>query len=92
VADKSPAARAGLKSGDVLVKVAGFRVNNRFDVERAFWNYKEGDKVEAAVLREGRETFVALTVTGGTGEHVASFGTKTGTAGTADQVQAASDR
>jgi serine protease Do len=62
VADSSPAARAGLKRGDVLVKVGDRLVWNRFDVERALWSYKPGDKVEAAVLRGGKETHVALTL------------------------------
>ena len=38
VAAKSPAAAAGLKKGDVVVKVAGRKVSNRFDLERALWD------------------------------------------------------
>jgi uncharacterized Fe-S cluster-containing radical SAM superfamily enzyme len=30
-------------------------VSNRFDVERALWSYKVGDKIEATVVRDGRE-------------------------------------
>ena len=56
VADKSPAAEAGLKSGDVLTKLAGRKVTNRFDVERALWSFKAGDKLEASVLRDGKKT------------------------------------
>jgi serine protease Do len=62
VADSSPAARAGLKKGDVLLQVGGRRVANRFDVERALWDRKAGDRVEATILRGGRETTVALTL------------------------------
>jgi serine protease Do len=60
VADKSPAARAGLKKGDVIQKLAGKPVFNRFDLERAFWSYQAGDRVEATILRDGRESPVAL--------------------------------
>jgi hypothetical protein len=60
-------------------------------VERAFWGYKDGDKVEAAVLRQGRETHLALTVRDG-GETVASAPETTEPAGSADTVQAVSDR
>src|SRR5205807_2441228 len=44
-------ARGGVRQGDVLVKVGSLAVKNRFDVERALWGYKAGDKVEANVLR-----------------------------------------
>jgi serine protease Do len=54
----------GVKKGDVLVKVGRLAVKNRFDVERALWGYKPGDKVEAAVLRGGKLTNVSLTLTG----------------------------
>jgi serine protease Do len=65
VADKSPAAKAGLKKGDVIQKLAGRTVTNRFDVERALWNSVAGDKIEATVLRDGKETQLAMTLTRG---------------------------
>ncbi len=71
VASESPASEAGLKSGDVIVKLGGRNVTNRFDVERAFWAYKAGDKVEATVIRAGHERSLAMTLSRGT-ENVAS--------------------
>jgi serine protease Do len=62
VADGGPAAQAGLRHGDQVLRVGGRAVANRFDVERALWDRKAGDKVELAVLREGREATVALTL------------------------------
>jgi serine protease Do len=59
VADKSPAA-AGLRKGDVLLKLADRPLLNRFDVERALWDCRAGDKVEAVVCRDGKETAVTL--------------------------------
>ncbi len=59
-----PAARAGLKKGDVLVRLGTVPVSNRFDVERALWGYKAGEKVEAAVLRDGKLTRVTLPLAG----------------------------
>jgi serine protease Do len=70
VAPKSPAAAAGLKPGDVLVKMAGKAVANRFDVERALWDTKAGQKIEATVLREGKETAVAIALEKVLGERV----------------------
>ena len=60
VAPKSPAAEAGLKPGDVLLKVADRPVSNRFDVERALWDSRAGEKIEATVLRDDKETVVAI--------------------------------
>jgi serine protease Do len=60
LADAGPAAEAGLRPGDVLAKLAGLPVANRFDVERALWECKPGDRVPAAVVRDGRETNVVL--------------------------------
>jgi serine protease Do len=65
VADKSPAANAGLKPGDVLLKVGDRKVTNRFDVERALWGFKAGDKLQASVLRDGKETTMSLTLVKG---------------------------
>jgi serine protease Do len=70
VAEKSPAARAGLKKGDVILKVGERSVQNRFDVERALWSYKAGDKVQATIVRGGKETTIALTLAGGESSRV----------------------
>jgi serine protease Do len=74
VDEESAAAAAGVRKGDVLIKLAGRTVSNRFDVERAFWSYKAGEKIEARVLRQGRETLVALTLGDGSNQAVASQG------------------
>jgi serine protease Do len=68
VASDGPAAAAGLKKGDALIKVAGLAVANRFDVERALWDCKAGDKVEATVVRDGRRTTATLTLAKGDGD------------------------
>ena len=57
----SPAAEAGIRAGDVIVKLDR-SVVNRFDVERALWSYKPGDAVEATVVRNGKETQVEITL------------------------------
>jgi serine protease Do len=68
-------AAAELKKGDELLQVGGRAVGNRFDVERALWSCKPGDKVDVAVLREGKELRLSLTLSqasradaGGTGQ------------------------
>jgi serine protease Do len=62
VAERSPAARAGVQPGDVVVKLGAQPVSNRFDLERAFWGYSEGEKIEAVVVHEGKETRAELTL------------------------------
>jgi len=92
VASESPAAEAGLKSGDVIVKLAGRSVSNRFDVERAFWAYKAGDKVEATILRAGYEKSLALTLLRGS-DAVATVSEDTGARpGSGDPIVTASQR
>jgi serine protease Do len=61
-------AAAELQKGDELTKVGERVVGNRFDLERALWSCKPGDKVDLAVLRAGKEMKVSLTL--GTGSRV----------------------
>jgi serine protease Do len=68
VAAKSPAAAAGLKKGDVLVKVGDRKLANRFDVERAFWDCKCGDNVKVETSRAGKTTTASLALAHGDGE------------------------
>jgi serine protease Do len=65
VARRSPAARAGLQTGDVLRTLGDRRLGNRFDLERALWDCKAGDQVEATVVRAGKESRLTLTLTAG---------------------------
>ena len=46
--------------------MAGRPVANRFDVERALWDCKPGDTVDAVVLRDGEETQASLKLTSAT--------------------------
>jgi serine protease Do len=64
VVEAVAAADSGLRKGDVLVKVGELALQNRFDVERAFWGCKAGDKVPAVVLRDGKPTALAITLAG----------------------------
>lgn len=48
-----PAGEAGIKDGDVITSINGKRIMNLFDVERAFWSEKAGNKVAVEVLRNG---------------------------------------
>jgi hypothetical protein len=51
----SPAEKAGLKAGDVIVKFAGKTITGLEDLSYALGDKKPGDEVEVVVVREGKE-------------------------------------
>jgi serine protease Do len=62
VAEQTPAASAGVRSGDEILTVADRRVSNSFDVERALWERHPGERVNLKVRRQGEELTVTLTL------------------------------
>jgi serine protease Do len=64
VATDSPAEAAGLRRGDFLLKLGDRPVANRFDVERALWSCKPGERIEASIVRDGVPAQVSLKLAG----------------------------
>lgn len=62
VEKESPASKAGLKAGDVLVQVGKKKVDEIRDVSRILGAYDEGEKVEIEVLRKGSRQTLSLEV------------------------------
>jgi hypothetical protein len=62
VSEGSPAEKAGLKGGDVIVKFDGKDVANIEDYMEGLARKKPGDTVEIVVLRDGKETPVKATL------------------------------
>ena len=58
----TPAAEAGLKSGDVITKLNGEEVKDASDLTRHVGALKPGDKVELSYLRGGVEKTASLTL------------------------------
>lgn len=58
----SPAAKAGLKAGDVLVQFGGKPIRNLYDFTDALRRSKVGDVVPVTVLRDGKEMKVDVTL------------------------------
>lgn len=58
----SPAAKAGLKPGDVLIQFGELAVKNLYDFTFALRQHKPGDVVPVKVLREGKEMSVTVTL------------------------------
>jgi len=58
----SPAAKAGLRVGDVLLNVGERKITRHNDIDRAIDGLKHGDKLAVKVKRAGKETTVKLTL------------------------------
>ncbi len=59
-----PAAKAGVKNGDIITQVNGYNVGEIASVSTLISEYEPGQKVELTVLRDGKE--LKLTATLGT--------------------------
>jgi hypothetical protein len=62
VRPSSPAAKAGLQAGDVLVHFGDKSINNLYDFTDALRRSKVGDVVEVTVLRNGQPLKVSVTL------------------------------
>jgi serine protease Do len=60
VREDSPAARAGLKAGDVIVEVGGKAVKNNMDLIRAIGDKKDGD-VQITFVRDRNRQTISVT-------------------------------
>ncbi len=58
----TPAAEAGLKSGDVITKVDGQPVKDAADLTIRIGSFKPGDKVQLTYLRDGADKTVDVTL------------------------------
>jgi hypothetical protein len=56
----SPAAKSGLKAGDILVQFGGNPIKNLYDFTDALRRSKVGDAVEVKVLRDGQPVTVTV--------------------------------
>jgi len=61
IRDDSPAAKAGLKAGDKIVKLAGRDVRNVYDYTYALGEMKAGQEYEVEVMRAGERLKLKLT-------------------------------
>jgi membrane-associated protease RseP (regulator of RpoE activity) len=63
VRDDSPAAKAGIKAGDKIVKLAGREVRNVYDYTYALGEMKAGQEYEVELLRSGQRLTLKITPT-----------------------------
>ncbi|MBU5438915.1 trypsin-like peptidase domain-containing protein [Tissierella sp. MSJ-40] len=55
VAADSPASKAGLRSGDVIVKIDDQKVENMNQLKKTLYKYSQGDKATLEIIRDGEE-------------------------------------
>jgi serine protease Do len=58
----TPAAKAGLKSGDVITKLNGQPIKDSRELARKVGALKPGDKAQVTFVRKGKEQTIALTL------------------------------
>lgn len=84
--DGSPAAKAGVKAGDVIVSVNGAAVDDPKALARAIADLAPGDKAKIEVWRDGKKLALDLTVGKNGGETAAA--TNSGSAPSGNAVAA----
>lgn len=55
VRENRPGYKAGLQSGDIIIKLGSVQINNIYDYVAALGKFKAGDKVELVFMRDGNE-------------------------------------
>jgi len=76
VASYAPENVSALAPGDEILTVGDRPVWNSFDIERALWDKKPGEKVELRVIHNGNEITVTLTLTGNGAGQIAALSSK----------------
>lgn len=68
VAEDGSADKAGIKEGDVIRKINGVAVNKSSGLQEQISKYHPGDKVEIAIIRDGKEKTISATLLSKEGE------------------------
>ena len=63
VFEGSPAEKAGLKVGDIIVEIDSKKIKSSQDVVREVLKKQVGQKIEIAIIREGKRTELPVTTT-----------------------------
>ena len=67
VREGSPAAKAGLRGGDIIVKLGPHDIEDVYGYMYALGGFEPGDEVEVVVLRDGKRMMFEVVPEGGGG-------------------------
>ena len=56
-----PGAKAGLKSGDIIVQMGKFEIKDIYAYMNALGNFNPGDKTEVVFIRDGKKQKASVT-------------------------------
>lgn len=62
VSEGGPAEKAGLKGGDIIIRLGDSKIGGLEDFDSALRKFKAGDKVKVAILRNKQEQVVEVTL------------------------------
>jgi Do/DeqQ family serine protease len=75
--DGGAAQNAGMRPGDVIIKVGNIEVNNVTQLQEQVGKFRPGNRVPVTILREGDEQVFDMTLRGREGTTVAAVETRT---------------
>lgn len=64
VSDNRPAMRAGIKQGDIIIKLGEYKIGGMQTYMEALGKFNPGDKTHVTVSREGKEIVLPIELTG----------------------------
>jgi C-terminal processing protease CtpA/Prc len=62
VEEDTPAAKAGLRAGDVIIAVAGKGISDQGDIAMALSDHEAGDRIPVRIVRDGSERTVDVEI------------------------------
>lgn len=68
VVPNSPAAKAGLRDGDIITKIGGNKIDKSNNLSTIVGKYKPGDKVPVTIIRDGKEQVIEAVLEESSGE------------------------
>ncbi|MDA8930938.1 PDZ domain-containing protein, partial [Bacteroidia bacterium] len=68
VAEDGSADKAGIKDGDVILRINNVAVNKSSELQEQISKYHPGDKVDVAIIRDGKENVITATLLSKDGE------------------------
>lgn len=63
IAPNSPVDKAGLRPGDIIIKIDNQEVENMHQIQKTLYKYRKGDKTIITVIRNGKEMIAEVIFT-----------------------------